>query len=75
MAKPSFEEFFIFSRPAPNCDNDVAINMLNCVSAIMRGIEHDDQVKIDSAFKALKQDVADFEKIFHDNLVQGRYKR
>lgn len=56
-------------------DTDLAINMLNCVSAILRAVEHDDAALIDSAFTALKNDASQFERVFHENLIKGVYQR
>ena len=55
-------------------DNGMAINMLNCVSALMHGIEYDDVKSMDIAFESLKANVEAFEKVFHDNLVNDWYK-
>jgi len=56
-------------------DNQIAINMLNCVSTILRGIESDNVRQINSAMDALKVNLSDFERVFLDNLINRRYDR
>ena len=61
------------NRPFARTDNDLAINMLNCVAAILRAVEHDEAECINAALVGLKQDLKDFEQVFHENLIKGVY--
>lgn len=65
---------YVCITPSRTNDNQVAINMLNCVSGILRSIESDSAEGIDSALSALKQETINFEKVFHDNLIHNRYR-
>lgn len=56
-----------------NNDNNIAIDMLNCVSAMIRGIEYDDTYIIDCKLRELNGLIIDFSRIFYINLKNGAY--
>jgi hypothetical protein len=62
------------NQPTETNDNKVAIDMLNNVSSILRGIEFNDVKQIDAGLKYLKNSIISFEKVFYDNLINNRYK-
>lgn len=56
-----------------NNDNDIAIDMLNCVSAMIRGIEYDDAYIIDCKLRELNGLIIDFSRVFYINLKNNSY--
>jgi len=55
-------------------DNLIALNMLDNISAILKGIEFDDPKKIGLAFDDLRKNTERFQTIFYNNLVYGVYQ-
>ena len=54
-------------------DNQQAIKLLNDISCMLQGIESNNAVHIDAALVNLKKHTAEFETIFHKNLLNSLY--